>query len=125
MLLGKSDQIKIGGFSAAVLLPEKGYLLETQKQLTNVHFMPPEVIRCEFYGKPVDVWSCGVLLHVLLTGTLPFTGKTGQVLKQVLAPPDVSVFLVNSTKQHVASSFFTMLFGIKFELLATTNLPSF
>lgn len=38
------------------------------------HYMAPEVIRHQQYGKPVDIWSAGVLLHVLLSGTLPFTG---------------------------------------------------
>ncbi|XP_066591781.1 peripheral plasma membrane protein CASK isoform X3 [Prorops nasuta] len=39
------------------------------------HFMAPEVIQRRQYGKPGDVWSAGVLLHVLLTGTLPFVGS--------------------------------------------------
>ncbi|XP_063717243.1 peripheral plasma membrane protein CASK-like isoform X3 [Symsagittifera roscoffensis] len=50
--------------------------------------MSPEVVRCELYGRPVDIWGCGVLLYVLLTGCLPFNGKTVNVYKQVLAPPD-------------------------------------
>lgn len=39
------------------------------------HFMAPEVITRRQYGKAGDVWSAGVLLHVLLTGTLPFVGS--------------------------------------------------
>ncbi|XP_014604678.1 PREDICTED: peripheral plasma membrane protein CASK isoform X8 [Polistes canadensis] len=39
------------------------------------HFMAPEVIQRRQYGKPGDVWSAGVLLHVLLTGTFPFMGS--------------------------------------------------
>ncbi|KAG7155143.1 Peripheral plasma membrane protein CASK-like 2 [Homarus americanus] len=38
------------------------------------HFMSPEVVERQPYGKPVDVWSAGVLLHILLSGTLPFYG---------------------------------------------------
>ncbi|GFS33815.1 hypothetical protein NPIL_295352 [Nephila pilipes] len=38
------------------------------------HFMAPEIVLRRPYGKPADVWSCGVLLYVLLTGTQPFLG---------------------------------------------------
>ncbi|GFV38244.1 hypothetical protein TNCV_4792301 [Trichonephila clavipes] len=36
--------------------------------------MAPEIVLRRPYGKPADVWSCGVLLYVLLTGTQPFLG---------------------------------------------------
>lgn len=37
-------------------------------------FMAPEVVDRQQYGKPGDIWSAGVLLHILLSGTLPFIG---------------------------------------------------
>ena len=37
------------------------------------HFMSPEVIQRRPYGKPVDMWSTGVVLHILLSGTLWLT----------------------------------------------------
>ena len=37
--------------------------------------MAPEVIQRKAYGKPVDIWSTGVLLHILLSGTMPFLGN--------------------------------------------------
>ena len=46
--------------------------------------MAPEVInRC--YGKECDLWSSGIILYILLSGTLPFVGDTNeQVMKRVL-----------------------------------------
>jgi len=38
------------------------------------NFMAPEVINREPYGKPVDVWGCGVMMYILLSGQLPFCG---------------------------------------------------
>lgn len=39
-------------------------------------YCPPEVINRLPYGMPVDLFSCGVLLYVALSGTLPFRGDT-------------------------------------------------
>ncbi|XP_031787804.1 peripheral plasma membrane protein CASK isoform X1 [Nasonia vitripennis] len=47
------------------------------------HFMAPEVILRRQYGKPGDVWSAGVLLHVLLTGTLPFVGSRERLRESI------------------------------------------
>lgn len=41
----------------------------------SVHYVAPEVLKRR-YGPPADVWSCGVLCHVLLSGTLPFLAAT-------------------------------------------------
>ena len=47
--------------------------------------MAPEVIQRKAYGKPVDVWSTGVLLHILLSGTLPFLGTKDRLYESVCA----------------------------------------
>ncbi|KAF2903915.1 hypothetical protein ILUMI_02260, partial [Ignelater luminosus] len=41
--------------------------------------MAPEVVERRQYGKAVDIWAAGVILHILLSGTLPFHG-TGRRL---------------------------------------------
>ncbi|XP_035717242.1 peripheral plasma membrane protein CASK-like isoform X2 [Vespa mandarinia] len=105
LLAGKENSapVKLRGFGVAVQLPAssqangvecytteyrqclspKGqlYLKADSEVLGHTgrvgcpHFMAPEVIQRRQYGKPGDVWSAGVLLHVLLTGTLPFVGS--------------------------------------------------
>eukprot|EP00347_Sterkiella_histriomuscorum_P017216 403350235 len=38
------------------------------------YYLPPEIIRRQFH-KNSDIWSCGVILHILLSGYPPFCGR--------------------------------------------------
>lgn len=47
------------------------------------HFMAPEVVKREPYGKPVDVWGCGVMMYILLSGQLPFFGTKDRLFEVI------------------------------------------
>nr|XP_029504798.1 calcium/calmodulin-dependent protein kinase type II subunit beta-like isoform X14 [Oncorhynchus nerka] len=45
-------------------------------------YLSPEVLRKEAYGKPVDIWACGVILYILLVGYPPFWDEDQHKLYQ-------------------------------------------
>jgi serine/threonine-protein kinase ULK/ATG1 len=47
-------------------------------------YMAPEILRGEFYGSKVDVWSLGTIFFEMLTGFSPFTGMNKEDLKNNL-----------------------------------------
>lgn len=66
----KTLTVKLIDFGMAALQPE-GRLLSTP--CGSPHYAAPEVVSNQPYdGTQADVWSCGVILYVMLTGTTPF-----------------------------------------------------
>uniref|UniRef100_A0A671KZV6 calcium/calmodulin-dependent protein kinase n=1 Tax=Sinocyclocheilus anshuiensis TaxID=1608454 RepID=A0A671KZV6_9TELE len=64
---------------AAVKLADFGLAIEVQGDQQawfgfagTPGYLSPEVLRKEPYGKPVDMWACGVILYILLVGYPPF-----------------------------------------------------
>ncbi|XP_053973985.1 peripheral plasma membrane protein CASK isoform X6 [Hylaeus anthracinus] len=112
LLAGKENSapVKLRGFSVAVQLQssqangvgptstgcnfpfedltdaEDSLVSDTEDNIGRVgcpHFMAPEVIQRRQYGKPGDVWAAGVMLHILLTGTLPFVGSRDRLREAI------------------------------------------
>jgi serine/threonine protein kinase len=70
IMVDDNFNVKIIDFGMAALQPE-GRLLSTP--CGSPHYAAPEVVSNKPYdGTQADVWSCGVILYVMLTGTTPF-----------------------------------------------------
>jgi len=73
LLLTEDGTIKIGDFGLAVEIDEKkGQAYGTAG---SPDYIAPEIINKKYYNYKVDVWSCGVILYILLCGYPPFGGK--------------------------------------------------
>lgn len=67
--------IKLTDFGFACFYrPERGL----KQVLGSPLYMAPEIVREEQYDKKVDIWSVGIIAHILLSGCPPFFGKTKQ-----------------------------------------------
>ena len=68
-----SLNVKLTDFGFATFFKkEKGL----QQVLGSPLYMAPEIVKEHTYSDKVDVWSVGVIAHILLTGCPPFFGKT-------------------------------------------------
>ncbi|KAL4503612.1 hypothetical protein ABPG73_017355 [Tetrahymena malaccensis] len=95
LLMDDTKNIKIIDFGFSIVIPP-------DKKLNifcgTPSYMAPEIVsKKEYYGPPVDIWACGILLYVMLVGTFPFKAADDKTLYFKIRngnydlPPHVSV----------------------------------
>lgn len=88
--------IKLTDFGiAAELLPGKKLTL----MIGTVNYLAPEVIKRR-YDSQCDLWSCGVILYILLSGTLPFKSSSK---KKTLKRIEKGNYSMNDHKWYMVS----------------------
>jgi len=74
------DQIKIIDFGTSLVFDENKKLDE---KLGTPYYIAPEVL-AKSYGPKCDIWSCGVITYIILSGNPPFNGASDQeIMKKV------------------------------------------
>ncbi|KAJ7489339.1 Pkinase-domain-containing protein [Mycena latifolia] len=80
VLLDERCRVKLGDFGFTREF-ERGALMETFCGTTG--YASPEMLQGRKYlGPEVDLWSLGIILYCLLTGTLPFDDDDENVMRQ-------------------------------------------
>ncbi|KAL9648802.1 hypothetical protein ABK040_003735 [Willaertia magna] len=107
LLLDEHDTLKISDFGLSSITAGSG---ETQKLLMTTcgtpNYVAPEVLLEKGYdGKKADLWSCGIILYVMLSGHFPFTAENIPELFKKIKNGDYKAFpnyFSNSAKDLIA-----------------------
>ena len=93
VLIARSGAVKVLDFGLAKWLPESHAVpsMEGNMIFGKVRYMPPEQLRGLLIDPRADLFSLGVVMYEVLTGSLPFgRGTANQVLANILAGPPPS-----------------------------------
>ena len=72
--LDKYQSIQVSGFENACILTEENPVIENiTKSFGELQYMAPELIKGKLLGFPIDIWSLGLILYVLVYGIFPFS----------------------------------------------------
>ena len=104
-------QIKLTDFSNAVVLCDlkddyrNAGNLRLMEPRGSIRYMAPEVVTLDkSYASKCDVWSCGIILYVMLSGLFPLDGRLFRdVQAQVLATLDDPLWLIKKFRSAIWS----------------------
>jgi len=74
ILLSKDlTEVKICDFGVSKIIQEGEVMKEVSG--TPMYIAPEIILGCGYKGFTVDIWSLGVMLFVMLVGTVPFQAR--------------------------------------------------
>jgi len=88
IMLGAGDHVYIADFGLAKTLEQTG-VTQTGAILGTPNYMSPEQVKGETAGPQSDLYSLGVILYEMATGSVPYTGKSVYevMIQRVQKPP--------------------------------------
>jgi serine/threonine-protein kinase len=75
VIIGEEDRVKVTDFGIARAAGDST-LTATGSVLGTAHYISPEQAAGDKIGPATDIYSLGIVLYEMLTGTLPFTGDS-------------------------------------------------
>ncbi|XP_064484251.1 microtubule-associated serine/threonine-protein kinase 2-like [Ornithodoros turicata] len=94
MLIMPGGRVKVIDFDTTKICnahfskrPLRGYFRRTPFEFNDgesagtIPYMAPEILKRRPYGRAVDWWSSGIVMYKMMTGRVPFRGKTKQTLR--------------------------------------------
>src|SRR5271154_4513610 len=107
LLLDTDLNVKIADFGLSNIMTDGNFL---KTSCGSPNYAAPEVINGKLYAGPeVDVWSCGVILYVLLVGRLPFDDEH---IPSLFAKIARGHYTVPSYMSHGASSLIKKMLAV-------------
>lgn len=76
IMITKENRVKVGDFGIAKAVTESTITATHGSVLGSVHYFSPEQARGGYMDERSDIYSLGIVLYELLTGTVPFSGET-------------------------------------------------
>ena len=77
---GSDNSLKLIDFGLSIRLPEGQKLRDRQG---TPYYLAPEVLN-KCYDNKCDIWSCGVILYILLSGRPPFNADHNlEIMRQI------------------------------------------
>lgn len=71
------DDLKVIDFGLSRIFDGKDHTMNTK--VGTAYYFSPEILSGD-YDEKCDIWSCGVILYILLTGEPPFNGENDNII---------------------------------------------
>ena len=88
-------KIKLIDFGLSCFIPEDNFMNEI---VGSPLYQAPEMLETGKYSKMADLWSVGIILYNMLTGTDPFSGNSDQEINEHVLFDDINFSCIEDSK---------------------------